>query len=181
MASEIPKVQVLNAITPSPESARSQILEYPNLAPRVGAYITDERTRQDSFWDAEDGSIEEKYAAEQLAMMYLLMGSLALKDAHDEASKERWSKRFTDASSELYGRPDRDTALALQERGIESILSQCERATAETRHYFVSTYGEALGKVNEELKKDDILTPEEVEKDLTAVFVYLPNDMTQVG
>lgn len=108
----IPSVLVLGAITPSPDSARAERLEYPALQPSVDNHRPYEYPRMHKFWEAEEGSLEELEAARQLAMQYMLMGSLALQSTTDT---KLWSQRYTDASIELYGSPEAATALALWE------------------------------------------------------------------
>lgn len=110
MASEIPKVIVLRPITPSADSARSEKLEYSQLESAVNKHVPYEYKRMDKFWNAEDGSLAEYEAAQQLAMQYMLMGSLALTRTSDP---ETWSKRYTQATSEIYGLPEPDLARAL--------------------------------------------------------------------
>jgi len=110
MASEVPKVLVLGPITPSADSARSEKLEYNRLESAVAKHAPHEYARMDKFWEAEDGSLAEYEAAQQLAMQYMLMGSLALTRSVDP---ERWSKRYTQATSEIYGLPEADLAQAL--------------------------------------------------------------------
>ena len=116
MASEIPKVLVLGPITPSPDSARSERLEYPKLAPAVEKHRPYERARMARFWDAEEGSLDEHAAAQQLAMQYMLMGSLALTRSFNP---ELWSQRYTQATSEIYGMPEPDLAQQLWYEQLE--------------------------------------------------------------
>lgn len=110
MASEIPKVLVLGPITPSTDSVRSGKLEYSKLEPAVEKHAPHEYARMDKFWEAEQGSLAEHEAAQQLAMQYMLMGSLALTRTADP---ETWSKRYTQATSEIYGMPESDLAQTL--------------------------------------------------------------------
>jgi len=78
MSLEIPTVLVLEPITPSNDSVRTEELKYPKLQPAVEKHRPYEHARMNRFWDAEDDSLEEVEAARQLAMQYMLMGSLAL-------------------------------------------------------------------------------------------------------
>lgn len=121
MASEIPKVLVLGPITPSADSVRSERLDYPKLRPAVEKHRPRERARMAQFWDAEEGSLDEHAAAQQLAMQYMLMGAQALELS---ANPELWSQRYTQATSEIYGLPEPELARQLwreqQDDGIEA-------------------------------------------------------------
>jgi len=121
MASEIPKVLVLGPITPSADSVRSERLDYPKLRPAVEKHRPHERARMAQFWDAEEGSLDEHAAAQQLAMQYMLMGAQALELS---ANPELWSQRYTQATSEIYGLPEPELARQLwreqQDDGIEA-------------------------------------------------------------
>ncbi|MEP6710435.1 MAG: hypothetical protein ABJA64_01825 [Candidatus Saccharibacteria bacterium] len=110
MASEIPKVLVLGPITPSTDSARSETLEYGQLESAVKKHAPFEYERMAKFWNAEEGSLEEHEAAQQLASQYMLMGSFALSRSSDP---EIWSKRYTQATSEIYGLPEPGLAKTL--------------------------------------------------------------------
>ncbi len=126
MATEIPKVIVLGPITPSTESVRSTRLEYPNLELVVSKHKPYEYARINRFWDTEDGSLAEFEAAQQLAMQYMLMGSLALSQTRDPIT---WSKRYTEATSEIYGLPEPDLARSLW-------LDQQSKCQTETESLF---------------------------------------------
>lgn len=130
MASEIPKVLELEPITPSTDSIKADQFSYDDLdlavigeweiqedgskqwkdGPASKKY---EYPRMDTFWNAEDGSLEERYAARQLAAQYMLMGSLALQQAGTTESKQLWSERYTRATTDLYGVPETDFARRL--------------------------------------------------------------------
>ncbi|HSW92152.1 MAG TPA: tyrosine/phenylalanine carboxypeptidase domain-containing protein, partial [Candidatus Saccharimonadales bacterium] len=110
MSSEIPSVLVLEPITPSNDSVRAEELKYPKLQPAVEKHGPYEHARMNRFWDAEGDSLEELEAARQLAMQYMLMGSLALTQT---TNQDVWSKRYTQATSELYGLPEPDLARSL--------------------------------------------------------------------
>jgi hypothetical protein len=117
-----PTVAVLGPITPSAASARSEALKYEKLEEAVAKHVPYEQQRQDEFWEAAEGSMEEEKAARQLAMQYMLMGSLALNRANKPESKAIWSERWTEATSALYGAPDHGVARELfeqQEAGVE--------------------------------------------------------------
>ena len=122
MASEIPKVLVLGPITPSADSVKSERLIYPKLRPAVEKHQPHERARMAQFWDAEEGSLDEHAAAQQLAMQYMLMGAHALELS---ANPELWSQRYTQATSEIYGLPEPELAKQLwREQQDDSIEAE---------------------------------------------------------
>lgn len=160
MKHEVPDVTILKPIRPTSESARSNHLRYDNLASAVKTHVPHEYQRLDNFWEAEEGSIEELEAAKQAALQYLLMGSAALQDAVSLDSKQTWSNRYTQAAGELYGTPDVDEALDL-EQGAE-IDDSFESAAKTLEIYINDTYGAALDAVEAEAEGLDELDPEHI-------------------
>ena len=109
----IPKVFMLGPIKPATDSVRSGTLTYRDLDPAVSKHKPYEYARMDEFWDAEPDSLEEQEKASQLATQYILMGSQALINAGTEDNRALWSRRYTNATVELYGTPDTDMARKL--------------------------------------------------------------------
>lgn len=142
MSTEIPKILVLGAITPSPDSARAEQLRYDNLSPAVKEHSAYEHARMSEFWNAKEGSIEEREAATQLALQYMLMGSQALQLAVKPDSKRLWSERYTRATSELYGLPDPDLARRLwgQQEKAEEIEGPFAEAARKVGEYLDQRY-----------------------------------------
>ncbi|MGV9002070.1 MAG: tyrosine/phenylalanine carboxypeptidase domain-containing protein [Candidatus Saccharimonadaceae bacterium] len=119
---DIPKVSVLGPITPSVDSARSEKLEYLTLESTAKKHAAFDRKRVTEFWNTEEGSLNEYEAAQQLAMQYMLMGALALSKTNNP---EIWSKRYTEATSELFGVPEPEIARKLwQEQQSDSVETE---------------------------------------------------------
>jgi hypothetical protein len=118
------KVLVLNAIKPTPESARSERLEYAGLSKAAANYSTDDKLRQEVFWNSPDDSLEERQAAQQLAMQYMLMGAARLNnEAVRPESKRLWSERYTDATSEIYGSPEAVVSKSLLAQQVSELVT----------------------------------------------------------
>lgn len=132
MSEKIPKVVVLKPITPSAESVRKPVLEYPNLESATEAqqqYLND---RMDTFFVADGGSLEEERAAQQLAMQYMLLIARKLQnDASIRGSQQLWSERYTQASSEIYGTPEADKVHELAVEQASSLVSQAQRSKVD--------------------------------------------------
>lgn len=155
VSSEVPKIFALGPITPSTDSVRSERLEYPRLERAIEKHAPHEYARMDKFWDAEDGSLAESGAARQLAMQYMLMGSLALTRTSDP---ETWSKRYTQATSEIYGLPDPDIARALwleQRSGGKVEIELPFKDAAEKMNLFLNEkYASVFEALDTELSTD---------------------------
>jgi hypothetical protein len=100
-----PKVQVLGPITPTDEGDH---LTYAKLQAAVDRQSNPgyENSRQSRAWDAEPKSLEEIANVRQLALQYLLQTALKQTTAISDKSKKLWADRYTEASQELYGKPD---------------------------------------------------------------------------
>lgn len=106
MSSEkIPNVTVLSALKPDKGSVNNDRLYYANLDPTATKHAKYDSRRWDRFSEADEGSVEESKAGEELALQYLLQTALALNTTGTDL-KGKWSERFTQASVELYGQPD---------------------------------------------------------------------------
>lgn len=145
-------IKVLESIAPSSESAQQDTLEYDNLVPGAARNVASIGVLSHNVWDAEAGSVEEEKAARLLAMQYLLMTAVRLNDVSREhslsddgtarvstvdlaAKTTMWSDRYTRASSELYGVPDRDHARHLLAQQVSELLATPD-ITDEQRHFF---------------------------------------------
>ena len=148
------KVLVLNAIKPTPESARSERLEYAGLSKAAVTYSRDDKLRQEVFWNSPDDSLEERQAAQQLAMQYMLMGAAKLNDESVRPeSKQLWSDRYTDATSEIYGSPEAVTAKNLLMQQVSELVASGRQKGVDTEllSHFVEaaqSYGLELGEAD---------------------------------
>ena len=146
------KVLVLNAIKPTTESARSERLEYAGLTKAAATYAVDDKLRQETFWNSPDDSLEERQAAQQLALQYMLMGSAKLNnEAVRSESKQLWSERYSEASSEIYGSPEAAVAKDILTSQVNNLVSQAYEQGVDPallNHFLDSAqaYGLELGE-----------------------------------
>lgn len=148
------KVLVLNAIKPTPESARSETLEYANLSNAAASYSSDDKLRQEVFWNSPEDSLEERQAAQQLATQYMLMGAAKLNyESVRPESKQLWSDRYSEATSEIYGSPEAVTAKNLLMQQVSELVADGRQRGVDTEllSHFVETaqsYGLELGEAD---------------------------------
>lgn len=111
MPVKFPKVTIVKAITPAAESMRADLLKYEHLASTTSSQERFTTERTECFFNTEIGSLEELGLAQQLAMHYLLMTAVKLNtESSYRGSQNLWSKRYTQASSEIYGTPESEIA-----------------------------------------------------------------------
>lgn len=167
----IPNVVVLGPITPAVESVQAEELSYKKLSPAVQKHEKYESDRYRRMWSSEEDSVNERLAAQQLAMQNLLFTAEALRLAVKPESKELWSQRYTQASSELYGSPDEEIARRLtQEHG--EMEKPFERAAEAVKEYFEQKYSTVFEALEEGLEPGHQLKPAEVaQRFLAAVDV----------
>ena len=101
---EVPEAKVFRAITPENAGTGDEVLRYTNLESSVVRHAVDHAARSHRMWDAEPGSLEELYAAQELASEYLVRTAHELN--YPGSNRELWAERFTQASTERYGQPD---------------------------------------------------------------------------
>lgn len=110
--SEIPIVMVLDAIKPANSGSGEERLVYKGLSEAVDKYRPTNSERAAEVWASEAGSLEELSSARELAGEYLLR--TADKTVNSRAyNSDLWADRFTGATTELYGEPDRAEAIKL--------------------------------------------------------------------
>lgn len=176
MSSEIPKVLVLGPITPSSDSARSEKLDYPKLEPAVEKHRPYERVRMDKFWQAEEGSLTEHEAAQQLAMQYMLMGSLALTRS---LNPEVWSRRYTQATSEIYGLPEPDLAkeLWLEQSGDKKEVEIPFQDAAEKVGEFLNEkYASVFAALDIDTSSTEAISPSSIAERFEAALAVLAEE-----
>ncbi len=111
MPVQFPKVTIVKAITPAAESMRADLLKYEHLASTTSSQERFTTERTECFFNTEIDSLEELGLAQQLAMHYLLMTAVKLNtESSYRGSQNLWSKRYTQASSEIYGTPESEIA-----------------------------------------------------------------------
>ncbi len=101
---EIPAVQVLDAIKPDPLRADGPELEYLNLDAAVAKHRPFEYQRINRVWEQTD-PLRLEAAGREAANQYLLMTAQRLQEVPGGERAELWSQRFTEASVELFGAP----------------------------------------------------------------------------
>lgn len=104
--SEIPSVKALEAISPTNAATGEDELTYNGLVAAVDRYALTNRSRSAAFWGAEEGSPGELSKARQLALEYMLRTAQKVIESH-QGNRDLWADRFTLASVELYGEPER--------------------------------------------------------------------------
>jgi hypothetical protein len=117
--SEIPKVVVLGPITPTDNG---DSLSYKKLDDAANKHAPYEVQRFNTFYDAEPDSLEEEEAARQLAMQFLLMtAKKQISPETNENMRQVWSERYTKATSEIYGAPEKEVAIKLLESQLTDL------------------------------------------------------------
>lgn len=118
------KVAVLSTITPTVESARAHKFEYRNLQSAVNDYTLQESAMQDIFWNSDEDSLDEDQSAQQLAQYFMLKSADRLNNKTDSPiSRQLWSDRYTEASIEYYGAPNKELARKLIATQVGDILA----------------------------------------------------------
>ncbi|HEY4963474.1 MAG TPA: hypothetical protein VIH90_02130 [Candidatus Saccharimonadales bacterium] len=110
---DIPSVKVFENITPSNSGTGEDLLRYDHLPLVVEEYKLSNAERSSRVWDSKDGSLEELKSAKQLAMEYLLRTSFQGVRSTTAEGHDLWADRFTLASIELYGEPDKAEVMSL--------------------------------------------------------------------
>lgn len=159
---KMPKILVLKPITPSADSARAERLRYDNLEQLVDEYRPFEFHRWNKVLEAEPDSLDEAEAARKLAMLYLLMGSVALQRAETNESIERWSERYTQGSAEIYGLPEPEIARVLEANRVEGLdlVDMFEQAEEKLGGYLEERYCDVFDALDLD-NAPDYLAPEE--------------------
>jgi hypothetical protein len=106
---EIPKMTYLGSITADNAGDNQPILEYPNLYRDVRDNAEYNGRRIDTFYDQELGSIEELAKARQLAFEYWVATADKVVESGPQ-NRDLWAERYTNASVELFGAPDKAEA-----------------------------------------------------------------------
>jgi hypothetical protein len=177
MSAEIPKVTTLEYIAPTPGSVRSHTFEYEKIDAIVAQHRPYETARMRKTFDADEGSFAELDAAREQAFQYLLFSVDALKHATSPENRDRWSQRYTQASSELYGVPDQGLALQLyeQQQSGEKIRP-FEEVAAKVGEYLESRYADVYTALELDDASDSIPIAEVAYKFERALAVLVQED-----
>ena len=110
MSNKIPSVQILNTIRPDNAGTGEPILLYESLPELVEGYDKTSSARFRTFLDAEEGSFVENIRAKQVASEFLTKVAKKAIEAPEYDGANLWAGRYTEASSELYGAPNKVVA-----------------------------------------------------------------------
>ena len=166
--SEIPSVKVLEAIKPANSATGEEVLAYNGLAQAVEKYRPTNPARSAEFWDSEEGSLEELSKAKQLASEYFLRTADKVVSSH-EGNRDLWADRFTQATVELYGEPEKEEVARLvrSEYGFLSHLQGQEGISQQHVNYLLDVYKPMLTE-NTDVETDESA----VEKEKEAIHEY---------
>jgi len=139
--SDIPSIKVLEAFKPDNAGKGEQSLVYVGLMSAIERYKESHIARSQRMWDSEVDSLGELSAAQELAKDYLLQTSGKLVDS-DEKNRDLWASRFTEASIELYGAPEKKEATSLlrEEYDLLNTLKDDDGVSQDLVNYLIATY-----------------------------------------
>lgn len=143
--SEIPSIKVLEAIKPTNSGTGEEKLAYKGLARAVKNYSSTNFERSSKFWNSEENSIEELSSAKQLASEYFLRTAEKLVDSRED-NRDLWSDRFTQATIELYGEPEKEEVTQLIKDEYDLLLNLRGNEYVSQKHvnFLIETYKSIL-------------------------------------
>jgi len=116
--SKTPPIKTLDAFFRSDDNVDARVIAYPKLE----RYADQARQQESQLWQEfmaeEDGSMEEEERARALAMGYLVLTGMQLQTA-PERHRSDISDRFSEATVELYGEPEKAEVRRIAIRQIE--------------------------------------------------------------
>lgn len=141
-----PAVGLLQAISPDPDRPDNEILTYPSLARVANDNRSLEEVLIRTYYAAESESAEQLAAAQKLAEYELIETAAALQAAQSPAVQRRLSQQFTNASINLFGRPDATTATYLLEQLLTElcVLQTNYNVDSELLDELLQVYDEVL-------------------------------------
>jgi len=150
--SEIPSIKVLEAFKPDNAGKGEQALIYSGLKTSIELYKESYPERSHRMWDSKIESLGELSAAQELAKDYLLRTSGKLIDSNEE-NRDLWASRFTEASIELYGAPDKKeaTSLLIEEYDLLISLKDKSGISQDLVTFLTSTYEKIIPNNTETL------------------------------
>ena len=145
--SEIPSVEVLEAINPANSGTGEDVLVYSGLEVAVRKYTPTNALRSSEVWDSGQGSLEELSKARQLASEYLLRTSEKVVKSN-AGNRDLWAERFTRATTELYGEPEPTEAARLlsNEFGLLQSLKGKEGVSQQHVNFLLDVYQPIVAK-----------------------------------
>ncbi len=172
MVEKPPKVSLLKAFRPDQHKVADTTLSYPNLGAKVIKHSSYDAARWEQFL-IEDDELAQAAHAEELASQYLLQTSLQLNEAYSPELKEMWSRRFTEASIELFGRPDPEIAnqLFAQQRQEFEALKDNPHVDQSLLKHVLATYAASEVEMSAETKQ-----PEDFSESAKAFKTFLEEE-----
>ncbi|MDQ3065077.1 MAG: flavohemoglobin expression-modulating QEGLA motif protein [bacterium] len=170
--SDIPSVKVYENITPANSGTGEGVLEYDILADAVKSYEPSHAVRSAEAWSSPVDTLDEERTAKQLAMEYLLRTALKGVESASIQSQYLWAERFTQASIELLGEPDRNevTGLIFQELEQLNALRSNQDVDQTMLNFLLDTYQNILGPDTSYERREDDSEDRELEKAAIAEY-----------
>lgn len=153
-------VEMLEAFSRDEAQKAAEVLSYPDLEIYAQQAKSKDGQLFNEFVDSEPGTLEEEDRARAVAVGNFVLTGLQLQYSLGER-REIVSQRFTEASIELYGRPEPDEVAALAARELNRVQSYKhnpavdQERVARLEKFFSS-----------QLQDNDLSVPEHMERSL---------------
>lgn len=108
MTTEIPRVDFNDATKPSNIGVGDSVLVYEELHPATSMLLETSSERAALAWESQPGSMEELETVRQLALQGFVQTAARLIETPGLGDRDLWASRFTEASVELYGEPEKE-------------------------------------------------------------------------
>ena len=154
--SEIPHVKMPDAISPANSGTGEDLLVYEALTSAVEEYKLTNSERAAEFWNSEKGSLKEIAKAKDLAAEYFLRTAEKVVRSN-ESNRDLWADRFTQATKELFGEPDKVESARLlgNEYRFLNTLHGNEAVSQQYVDFLLSTYGYIISESGISLVEED--------------------------
>lgn len=162
----------LNALRPPLDIPDVASFKYPQLESVVERNLKDKYETIDEIFERYDADDEEALDI-RLSHEFLLMAALKLQRANTDEERELWSRRYTDVSIEVFGRPwvDEAAAIAAVELGRLNKLAVASPLPDEVIEPVLSVYQKLASLSDEQSRaKDHSRLLSEVKKMLESKF-----------
>lgn len=129
MPRKVPRVS-LHALRPPLDVPDVATFEYPQLESVVERDFKDKYETVDEVFERYDADDEEALDI-RLSHEYLLLAALKLQKADTDRERELWSRRYTDVSIEIFGRPWIDEAASIAAKELEELKLQANSSPVD--------------------------------------------------
>jgi hypothetical protein len=138
---KIPNIKYIEVLKADNTGMSAPVLEYSELDEVVQSYEADEAKRLEAFWEAEPNTVEELAKARQLGFMYMVATADKVVSSAPE-SRDIWADRFTNASIELFGGPDKNEAVQLiaRQKSMYEDLTENPDVSQDALQLITETY-----------------------------------------